>query len=250
MKLPTELSAIVAACSERLLFATVSGAHLYGFPSPDSDYDLRGCHVLPPEHLLGLVEPTETMERLGVEAGLDIDLVSHDIGKFCRLLLRRNGYVLEQLSSPLVVHTTTEHEELCSFVPGLITRFHAHHYLGFASNQWQMFVKEPRVKTLLYVYRVLLTGIHLMRSGEVQASLPLLLAIYPQPGVDDLVLAKQQGAEKQALAAESVAQHEKAYHDLVATLERARDASTLPAEPSAFADLHDFVVRVRLGRPS
>ncbi|MDJ0688801.1 MAG: nucleotidyltransferase domain-containing protein [Xenococcaceae cyanobacterium MO_188.B32] len=25
-----------------LLFATISGAHLYGFPSPDSDYDLRG----------------------------------------------------------------------------------------------------------------------------------------------------------------------------------------------------------------
>jgi len=29
-----------------LLFATVSGAHLYGFPSPDSDYDLRGAHIL------------------------------------------------------------------------------------------------------------------------------------------------------------------------------------------------------------
>jgi hypothetical protein len=25
-----------------LIFATISGAHLYGFPSPDSDYDLRG----------------------------------------------------------------------------------------------------------------------------------------------------------------------------------------------------------------
>lgn len=25
-----------------LLFVTISGAHLYGFPSPDSDYDLRG----------------------------------------------------------------------------------------------------------------------------------------------------------------------------------------------------------------
>lgn len=29
------------------LFATVSGAHLYGFPSPDSDVDLRGAFVLP-----------------------------------------------------------------------------------------------------------------------------------------------------------------------------------------------------------
>ena len=30
-----------------LLFATISGAHLYGFPSPDSDFDLRGVHLLP-----------------------------------------------------------------------------------------------------------------------------------------------------------------------------------------------------------
>ena len=30
-----------------LLFATISGAHLYGFPSDDSDYDLRGAHRLP-----------------------------------------------------------------------------------------------------------------------------------------------------------------------------------------------------------
>jgi len=39
------LLAEVAAHPFPLLFATVSGAHLYGFPSPDSDYDLRGAHV-------------------------------------------------------------------------------------------------------------------------------------------------------------------------------------------------------------
>lgn len=37
------------------LFATISGAHLYGFPSPDSDYDLRGVHILPVKELLGLI---------------------------------------------------------------------------------------------------------------------------------------------------------------------------------------------------
>src|ERR671923_91003 len=46
-----------------LLFATVSGAHLYGFPSPDSDVDLRGVHVLPPRELLGLDTGPETIER-------------------------------------------------------------------------------------------------------------------------------------------------------------------------------------------
>lgn len=37
-----------------LVFVTVSGAHLYGFPSPDSDYDLRGAHVLPVRDIAGL----------------------------------------------------------------------------------------------------------------------------------------------------------------------------------------------------
>ena len=37
-------------------------AHLYGFPSPDSDYDLRGCHVLPVREVVGLDVGRETVE--------------------------------------------------------------------------------------------------------------------------------------------------------------------------------------------
>ena len=43
------LEPIVASQPYPLLFATISGAHLYGFPSPDSDFDLRGVHILPLE---------------------------------------------------------------------------------------------------------------------------------------------------------------------------------------------------------
>ena len=46
-----------------LVFATVSGAHLYGFESPDSDFDLRGVHVLPKEQVLGLGTPKETEDH-------------------------------------------------------------------------------------------------------------------------------------------------------------------------------------------
>ncbi len=125
-----------------LIFATISGAHLYGFPSPDSDYDLRGVHLLPASELLSLDEPRETIESEGVVDGVELDLVTHDAGKFFRLLLKRNGYVLEQLLSPLVVKTSPEHEELCSLAPSCITRHHAHHYLGFADTQWNLFVKD------------------------------------------------------------------------------------------------------------
>ena len=53
-----------------LLFATISGAHLYGFPSPDSDFDLRGVHLLPLAEVVGLKESQETVEKSGIHDGL------------------------------------------------------------------------------------------------------------------------------------------------------------------------------------
>ena len=45
------------------MFATISRAHLYGFPSPDSDYDLREAHVLPLDALVGLEVREETVQQ-------------------------------------------------------------------------------------------------------------------------------------------------------------------------------------------
>ena len=147
-----------------LLFATVSGAHLYGFPSPDSDYDMRGVHILPAMESLGLLPKRETIEVKGMRGGVELDLVTHDVLKFFSMLLKRNGYVLEQLYSPLVVHSSPAHAELKEIARGCVTRYHSHHYFGFAATQWGLFQKEspPRVKPLLYTYRILLTGIHLI----------------------------------------------------------------------------------------
>jgi uncharacterized protein len=64
------LHRIVAAQPYPLLFATSSGAHLYGFPSPDSDYDLRGAHVLPLDAVVGLDVRDETVEDSRVIDGL------------------------------------------------------------------------------------------------------------------------------------------------------------------------------------
>jgi uncharacterized protein len=47
-----------------LLFTTLSGAHLYGFPSPDSDYDLRGVHILPLHDIVSLDVGQETLNDL------------------------------------------------------------------------------------------------------------------------------------------------------------------------------------------
>lgn len=62
MTIDPRLHHIVAAQPYPLLFATISGAHLYGFPSPDSDFDLRGAHVLPLPMVLGLDAKHEMVE--------------------------------------------------------------------------------------------------------------------------------------------------------------------------------------------
>ena len=64
-----------------LLFVTISGAHLYGFASSDSDYDLRGVHLLPLKEIVGLKTGPETIEKSGIHDGLEIDLVTHDARK-------------------------------------------------------------------------------------------------------------------------------------------------------------------------
>lgn len=235
-----------------LVFATISGAHLYGFPSADSDFDLRGVHLLPLERVIGLDGPEcggeDTVEKDGVHDGLEMDLVTHDARKFFRLMLKRNGYVLEQLLSPLVVFTTPEHEELKAIAPSCLTKHHGRHYLGFAARTWKLVTAEspPKVKPLLYTYRVLLTGIHLMQTGQVEANLPTLNETAKLPYIDELVERKLTGAEKGRLDQTDLAFYEREYERLVAELESAMEKSTLPEKATGKAALDDLLVRLRL----
>ena len=250
MIIDPRLHRIVAAQPYPLLFATISGAHLYGFPSPDSDYDLRGTHILPLKKIAGLEVADETVEDSRIIEGLEMDVVTHDVRKFFHLLLKKNGYVLEQLYSPLIVQTTSEHAELKSIAHGCITKHHSHHYFGFAETQWNLFLKESprRVKPLLYVYRVLLTGIHLMRTGQIEANLVTLDEEFRLPYIAELVARKLAGPEKSKLEDADIAFHESEYERLRVELQAAHDASNLPEMPSdeTRAALNELLVRVRL----
>ena len=231
-----------------LVFATISGAHLYGFPSPDSDFDLRGVHLLPLEQVVGLKTGSETIEKSGIHDGLEIDLVTHDASKFFGLLLKKNGYVLEQVFSPLVVQTSPAHDELKSIAGNCITRHHVHHYLGFAETQWELFQKDspPKVKPLLYVFRVLLTGIHLMQTGRVEANLPRLNESARLPYIDELIARKLAGPEKGRIAQADLALYEREYDRLCGDMRAASEASMLPEVPRGADALHDLLVRLRL----
>ena len=244
------LQAILAEQPHPLLFVTLSGSHLYGFSSPDSDYDLRGVHILPVREVIGLHEGKETIDFIKMYDGLEIDLATHDVRKFFKLLLGKNGNALEAIYSPLVVHTTPEHEELKSLAMRCVTRYYVYHYLGFANSQIKLYRKEDphRIKPLLYIYRVILTGLHLMYTGQLEPNLVALNEEYKLPSIPELIARKQAGAERSLLEGTDLEFHEAEVARLLAELEASLEKSVLPKDPAPGAQdaLNDLLIRLRL----
>ena len=89
------------------------------------------------------------------------------MGKYLRLLVRNNGYILEQVFSPIVVLGQALLDELRPIASRCVTRHHYHHYRGFYGTQRKLIEKEEskRVKPVLYAYRVLMTGCQRVVGG-------------------------------------------------------------------------------------
>jgi len=228
-------------------FITVSGAHLYGFPSEDSDVDLRGCYTLPLEDLVGLRRPVETRDHKLDLAGREVELVAHEAGKYLRLLCKHNGYILEQIFSPLVVLGQDFLDQLRPLAQRCVTRNCYRHYRGFVQTQLKLLEKEEvkKAKTLLYAYRVLLSGIHLLRTGEVQANIVALNREFCLPFIDELI-ARKQAKEHGGLTGLDYAWHRAELARWEARLDLAFAESKLPEEPLR-DEVHAFLVGLRLG---
>jgi predicted nucleotidyltransferase len=232
-----------------VVFATVSGAHLYGFASPNSDVDLRGAYLLPVRDFLRLTPPNETTSVSEIVEGIDLDWVAHDLKKFVRMLLCDNGYALEQLYSPLVVRGGDLHAELEQLARGCVTRGLFRHYRGFAHGRRKLLAAEhPTVKHLLYAYRVYLTGIWALEHGDIESNLPELNQHFRLAQVDELIARKREGHEKLELSANEPEQHGRWLDELEARLASAHERSTLPESARGRDALDDFVVRARIGK--
>ena len=127
-----------------------------------------------------------------------------------------------------------------------ITRHHYHHYRGFYATQRKLIEKEEpkRVKPILYAYRVLMTGIHLLRTGEVEANLPRLNEHFGFSFLDELIARKT--AEQVPAEDLDWPFHEARLGELEAQLDRAFVESNLPEERDRRA-IHEFLVGLRLG---
>ncbi len=226
----------------------VTGAHYYGFPSADSDLDLKGVHVADTREIVSLKPPPDAVDHLGVFEGTEIDYTSHELAATLRLLMKGNGNMLERILSPFQLLDSEAVTELHALARGAVSQKFFHHYRGFFGRTCQAWcAAQPKtVKGLLYAYRSALTGIHLLRTGECVGDVTRLASLYGFPQVPDLVARKGGGREHGELTA--TAGFDADLERLEALLEKARSESLLPSESPNADALNEFLVQRRKER--
>jgi hypothetical protein len=158
--------------------------------------------------------------------------------------------VLEQIFSPLVVFDGGNLEEIRALAKGAMTRHVVHHYKGFFRTQEKLALKDtaPTVKTVLYLFRVVMTGLHLLRTGVVEANIETLNANeFKLPFIGDLIARKRAGAEFGRLKDRELDRYMDDAKRLETALDPAFASSCLPETVQNFSALNDFLVRMRLG---
>lgn len=154
-----ELHQIEAAHGIKVLYACESGSRAWGFPSADSDYDVRFLYLHPSEHYLSIdIEHRRDVIERPISEMLDIN--GWDLRKALQLLRKSNPPLLEWLQSPIIY---LDRFEVAAALRQMLTTYHspiacAYHYLSMARNNHHSYLrgKTVRLKKYFYVLRPLL----------------------------------------------------------------------------------------------
>jgi predicted nucleotidyltransferase len=229
------------------LVVYLSGAHAYGFPSPDSDLDLKAIHVANTADLLGFDIPSPTSDRAEIIESVEIDYTSNELSHALAGILGGNGNFLERVLGRTTALASPLLDELRPIVRRTLSRRVHRHYRGFALNQLHFLEKEPTAKKLLYVLRTATTGIHLLTTGELEPDLGRLMNAYGLADAAALVERKRAG-ERVGVDPALVEEWRPRLDALFARLDEAHDASRLPEEPPNEEELRAWLLAVRRAR--
>lgn len=135
----------------RILFACESGSRAWGFPSPDSDYDVRFVYAHHEDWYFSLHEKNDVLE-LPVNELLDIN--GWDVRKALRLAAKSNPVIFEWLQSPIFY---AQDEPFTNGFRALAPQCFSpisgmYHYLSMAKKKYEECVAEPDVKLKRYMY--------------------------------------------------------------------------------------------------
>jgi len=229
-----------------VLLCAVTGSHLYGFPSPDSDIDLKGIHQTPTADIVGLYPGRSDHDRLEVFEGVECDLTTHELAAALRLLLKGNGNMLERIFSPLQLVDSAVLPELRELAVRSLSRASAGHYRGYLKGMRREHARKPRAKSLLYCVRVALTGAHLLREGVLESDLTKLADSYGFGDSLELAAFKRENGEKVSPPAALAVALEARLDELDRLLTHALDHSPLPKSPANVDEVNDWLVSRRL----
>jgi predicted nucleotidyltransferase len=231
------------------LVIALSGAHAYGFPSPDSDLDLKAIHIDPTPTLLGLGHGTPHADRMQTIEGVEIDYTSNEIKPVLHGVLQGNGNYIERVLGALLPHTAPELEGLKPLVQRALSRRIFRHYLGFATSQLKaaQTAEGTSAKKLLYVLRTALTGAHALRTGRVVIDVNELLDTYGFGDARELIEAKRKG-ETIKLSEDAAARWGEDVKRAFTVLGEAHERSVLPEEPPNTAELEAWLLAERRKR--
>lgn len=185
------LAKIESERNVKILYACESGSRAWGFPSPDSDWDVRFIYAHPaPWYLSYNVESRRDVIELPIVD--EIDCNGWDIRKACYLFARTNGALLEWLGSPIRYIDTVGLPEMFGDLAELTTNKTAlcYHYRHMAKGNAREYINgvSVRLKKYLYVIRPLLAIRYIIQFNKVPPVRfsELVAAVCPDYIVQDL----------------------------------------------------------------
>ncbi|WP_168118584.1 nucleotidyltransferase domain-containing protein [Paenibacillus sp. HB172176] len=151
----------------RILYACESGSRAWGFPSQDSDYDVRFIYIRKPEWYLSIFDKRDVIER-PISDSLDIS--GWDLRKALKLYRKSNPPLLEWLQSPIpYMEKFSVAEQLRAISPLTFSpKACMFHYLNMARGNYRDYLQGERVriKKYFYVLRPVLACEWIERYGE------------------------------------------------------------------------------------
>lgn len=150
------LSRIEQQYQVTILWACESGSRAWGFPSPDSDYDVRFIYAQKPSSYIRVFDKRDVIEE-PIDGLLDIS--GWDIKKALGLLRKSNPALMEWLSSPIIYRQHPAIEPLKALAQqSFLPLSSCHHYLSMARQDINKLViaSDIRLKKYLYMFRALL----------------------------------------------------------------------------------------------
>ena len=155
----------------KILHCVESGSRAWGFPSPDSDYDVRFIYVRPKEYYLRLDKTRDVIEWQLDET---LDINGWDVQKMLRLLHGSNPTVFEWKNSPIVYKSSDEWKSISNVIDDYFNaKSGIYHYLSMAKTNYREYLKGDvvRLKKYFYVLRPLLSCEYIREN---QKSPPML----------------------------------------------------------------------------